>query len=164
VDYSFLTAREADAPAVFRLYRSLIGTPGSTWSDEYPTEELVRRDVQMESLYVLKDAQGRLVAAAFAGPDDELKDLPWNMENPCELARVAVSLSLQNQGIGSYLLKQIIAAVKARGFDGIRMLVAINNHHALALYDKNGFQRLDTVQLYGHTFYRYKMIITHKAL
>lgn len=160
MEYAFLAAQEADAPAVYALYRSLIGTPGCTWSDEYPTEELVLRDIRIQSLYVLKDTQGRLVAAAFAGPDDELKDLSWDPQNPCELARVAVDLSLQNQGIGSYLLKQVIAAVKARGFDGIRMLVAISNHHALALYDKNGFQRLDEVQMYGHKFYRYQMKFT----
>ena len=135
----------------------MIDTPGCTWSDAYPTEELVLRDIRTNLLYTLKDAQGNLIAAAAAGPDDELKDLPWDMENPCELARVAVSLSLQNQGIGSYLLKQVVAAVKARGFDGIRMLVNVHHPHALALYDKNGFQRLGTVWMYGHEFFRYQM-------
>jgi diamine N-acetyltransferase len=158
VQYEFSLARETDAPAVFALYRSMIGTPGCTWSDVYPTNELVLRDIRTDSLYVLKDAQGSLIAAAAAGSDDELKDLHWDMENPCELARVAVSLSMQNQGIGSYLLKQVVAAVKARGFDGIRMLVSVHNPHALALYDKNGFQRLDEVRMYGFEFYRYQMV------
>lgn len=136
----------------------MIGTPGCTWSDVYPTEELVHRDIRTQSLYVLKDAQGNLIAAAAAGPDDELKDLPWELENPCELARVAVSPAIQNKGIGSYLLQQVVAAVKARGFDGIRMLVSVHNPHAIALYDKNGFTRLDEVHRYGYEFYRYHMV------
>ena len=157
MDYTFALAQVADAPAVFALYRGMIGTPGCTWSGEYPTREIVLRDIRTDSLYVLKDTRGQIIAAAAAGPDDELKDLPWDMSNPCELARVAVALPLQNQGIGSRLLKQIIRAVKARGFDGIRMLVSVGNPSALALYDKNGFTRLDKVRMYGHDFYRYQM-------
>ncbi|MFH1879677.1 MAG: GNAT family N-acetyltransferase [Bacillota bacterium] len=157
MDYAFSLAREADAPAVFALYRGMIGTPGCTWSDDYPDTEIVLRDIRTDSLYVLKDSRGQLIAAAAAGPDDELKDLPWDLENPCELARVAVAITHQNKGVGTYLLRQVIAAVKARGFGGIRMLVSIHHPHALALYDKNGFQRLDTVHMYGHDFYRYQM-------
>ena len=157
MNYAFSLAQEADAPAVLALYRSMIGTPNCTWNDEYPDDEIVRRDIRTGSLYVLKDARDTLIAAAAAGPDDELKDMRWDMENPCELARVAVAIPLQNRGIGSYLLKQIIPAVKARGFDGVRMLVSVTHPHALALYDKNGFTRLDAVHMYEHDFYRYQM-------
>jgi ribosomal protein S18 acetylase RimI-like enzyme len=59
------------------------------------------------------------------------------------------------------LLQQVITAVKVRGFDGIRMLVSVHNPHALALYDKNGFKRLGTVEMYGHTYYRYQMIFNN---
>jgi ribosomal protein S18 acetylase RimI-like enzyme len=153
----FSLAQETDAPAVFALYRSMIGTPGCTWSDEYPTEELVLQDIRAQSLYILRDSKGNLVAAAAAGPDDELKDLHWELSNPCELARVAVAIPLQNRGVGTRLLSRIISAVKVRGFGGIRMLVSVNNPHALALYDKNGFTRLDKVHMYGQDFYRYQM-------
>ena len=153
-----LPAKEPDAPAVFALYRSMIGTPGCTWSDDYPTFDFVLRDIHTDSLYVFKDASGSLIAAASAGPDDELKDLSWDMRNPCELARVAVALPYQNRGVGSALLKRMIPAVKARGFDGIRMLVSKTNPHALAFYDQNGFIRLDEVRMFGFDFYRYQMI------
>lgn len=158
MNYAFSLAQKADASAVLALYRGMIGTPGCTWNDEYPTYDLVERDIRTGSLYVLRDARNQIVAAAAAGPDDELKDLPWNMRNPCELARVAVALPLQNQGVGSRLLKQLIPDVKARGFDGIRMFVSVGNFSALALYDKNGFTRLDEVRMYGFDFYRYQMV------
>ncbi len=155
--FTFSLAQQTDAAAVFALYQSLIGTPGCTWNEYYPDEALVTRDMETGSLYILKDERGALIAAASAGPDDELEELQWDMDHPCELARVAVSISMQNRGVGSFLLQRVISAVKARGFDGIRMLVNVANPHALALYDKNGFQRLDTVRMYGHEFYRYQM-------
>lgn len=158
MNYAFSLAQETDAPAVFALYRGMIGTPGCTWSDEYPTFDLVLRDIHADSLYILRDSQENLIAAATAGPDDELKDLQWDIQTPCELARVAVAIPLQSKGVGSFLLQSVMAAIKTRGFDGICMLVSIGNPHALALYDKNGFTRLDTVQLYGYDFYRYQMV------
>ncbi len=157
MSYRFEVAQETDAPGIFSLYQSLIGTPGCTWNEDYPTIALVARDIQTGSLYVLKEERGTVIAAASAGPDDELAEFGWDLDTPCELARVAVSASLQNKGVGSCLLKQVVAAVKARGFDGIRMLVSVDHPHALALYDKNGFERLDTVRMYGHVFYRYRM-------
>ena len=158
MDYVFSTATNSDAAGIFALYRSMIGRPGCTWSEEYPAFELIERDIRTGSLYILKDSKERLIAAAAAGPDNELEDFEWKPRHPCELARIAVAIPCQNKGVGSYLLKQVIAAVKARGFDGIRMLVYVNNPSALALYDKYGFKRLDIVHMYGYDFYRYEMV------
>ena len=57
----------------------MIGTPGCTWSDDYPAYDLVERDIRTGSLYVLHDEQGVLIAAAAAGPDDELREFEWDM-------------------------------------------------------------------------------------
>jgi L-amino acid N-acyltransferase YncA len=157
LEYVFSLAEAADAPAVFALYRGMIGTPGCTWNDSYPALELVQSDIYSQSLYILKDSQDRIVAAAAAGSKRELEDLPWDMEIPCELARVAVDLPLQNKGIGAYLLQNVIAAVKARGFDGICMLVSKSHPHAQRLYEKNGFVRCGEVSRYGFDFYRFRM-------
>ena len=157
IHYTFSIATKSDADAVFALYQSLIGTPGCTWNAYYPTIEFVHSDIQLQSLYILKDTQGKIIAAASCGGERELEDFDWNLKNPCELARVAVSSAMHNQGIGSYLLKQVITAVKARGFDGICMLVGIENDAALALYAKFGFERLDAVHMYEHDFYQYRL-------
>ena len=157
MQYTFSLAKEADAPAVYALLRSLISTGGCTWSDAYPTYDVVLEDVRQQSQYLLKDSRNALVAAAFAGTGHELLDLPWNLQRPCELARVAVSHSHQNQGVGSCLLQQIIPAVQARGFDGICMLVSHTHPHALRLYEKNGFTRCGEVYRYDLHFFMYSM-------
>ena len=131
--YTFSTAREADANGVFALYKSLIGTPGCTWSDDYPTYDLVERDIRTGSLYILRDELGALIAAAAAGPDDELREFHWDAQNPCELARVAVALSRQNRGIGSCLLQRVIPRGASFQFHaGPQLAVDLDNQRDLA--------------------------------
>ena len=158
-NYTFSAAEPADADDILVLYQNLIGTPGCTWNSEYPTKEFIDSDIKLHSLYILKNQQGQIIATASCGGERELDDLQWDMQNPCELARVAVAPSLHHQGIGSYLLKQVIAAVKARGFDGICMLVATSNSAALGLYEKHGFTRCGKIRRYGFNFFRYQIAL-----
>jgi ribosomal protein S18 acetylase RimI-like enzyme len=80
------------------------------------------------------------------------------MERPCDLARIGVLPNMQKRGIGTAILKNVINAVKERGFDGIRMLVSKTNPAALAMYDKNGFSRCGETFMYGIDFYCYEMV------
>ena len=154
--YIFTLAKTDDVPEVWHLYKSLVGTPGCTWSDDYPAIENVESDIAAQSLYILKNGD-KLISAAFAGYCDELAEFEWQCKNPCELARIGVEPSMQGQGIGSLMLKNVIDAAQTRGFDGIRMLVSRSNPAALAMYDKNGFTRLDEVRMFDIDFYRYEM-------
>ena len=155
-EYDFSLAKESDIPKILKLYRSLIGTSGCTWSIDYPDAEIVKFDVKNDSLYILKE-NGVIIAVASAGLTDELNHLQWSLEKPCELARIGVRATLQKRGIGTIILKNVIEAVKERDFDGIIMLVSKTNPSALALYDKNGFERLSEVMMYGINFYCYQM-------
>jgi ribosomal protein S18 acetylase RimI-like enzyme len=152
--YDFTLASREDIPAIVSIYRSLIGTPGCTWDEEYPSRETAEQDVSRQELFILKKG-GSIVAVASAGAFDELADLTWKSRNPCELARIGVSPNFQNQGIGTKMLRHVMEAVKAKGYDGIRMLVSKTNYPALALYEKNGFERCGAVYRFDHDFYCY---------
>jgi ribosomal protein S18 acetylase RimI-like enzyme len=154
--YSFSLAATDDIPEIVAIYHSLIGTPGCTWSLDYPNTETAWSDIESGSLYVLKD-NGTIIAAASAGPFDELGHLSWSPQNPCELARLGVAPGMQKRGIGTIILQNVITAAKERGFDGIRMLVSKTNHSALRLYDKNGFERCGEAFMFDIHFYRYQM-------
>jgi ribosomal protein S18 acetylase RimI-like enzyme len=154
--YTFSLATREDIPAIVSIYRSLVGTPGCTWDYEYPSRETAETDTARQELFVLKKG-GSIVAVTSAGDFGELADLTWKSQNPCELARIAVPLNLQNQGIGTLILRHVIEAVKAKGFDGIRMLVAKTNFSALALYEKNGFERCGEVFRFNHDYYCYEI-------
>lgn len=55
------------------------------------------------------------------------------------------------------ILKNTIRTAKEKGHDGIRMLVSKTNIAALALYDKNGFERCGEVFKFDIDFYCYQI-------
>jgi len=155
--YVFTLANQEDAFKILNFYHSLIGTPGCTWDLDYPNEEIVRQDILRKSLYLLKE-DNEIISVAFAGVGDELQELKWMSKNPCDIARFGVLYSKQNQGIGLLMLNKIIATIKERGFDGIRMIVRKDNWSALTLYDKNGFVRCGETSMYNLDFHCYEMV------
>jgi ribosomal protein S18 acetylase RimI-like enzyme len=158
--YRFRHVLKTDEQAVMRLYKEIIGTPGCTWNQDYPAIEDIRDDTDSNSLYCIEDDCGSIVAVAAAGSFNELQHLSWDIRitNPCELARIGVHPSVQNKGLGSIILSDVIADCKIRGFDGMRFLVSKENGSALKLYDKFGFQKCGETFMYGHDFYCYQMV------
>jgi len=155
-DYIFSPARYDDVPEIVAIYHACVGTPGCTWDDEYPSRESAESDIGSESLYILKKDE-QIVAVASAGDFDELGDLVWTPKRPCELARIGVIPSMQGRGIGTVILEHIMKAMRKKGFDGIRMLVSKTNPAALALYEKNGFERCGEVFRFDIDFYCYQI-------
>jgi Homocysteine/selenocysteine methylase (S-methylmethionine-dependent) len=155
-NYTFLLADYDDIPEIVRLYTSLVGTPGCTWDIDYPSKETAESDIKINSLYILK-SDNKIIAVASIGAFDELNDLPWEPENPCELARIGVLPTMQKQGIGTVILQNVINVAKEKGFDGIRMLVSKTNPAALALYDKNGFEKCGEAFRFDIDFYCYQI-------
>lgn len=161
VEFKFRLAEQGDEINILKLYKSIIGTEGCTWDEEYPSMLNIITDIEMKSLYCLIDDKGKIIAAATAGHLDELKDLTWDsrITNPCELARIGVLPLMQNNGIASKLLAEIIQDCKIRGYDGMRFLVSKTNYNAIMLYRKFGFKEVGEVFRYGHDFYCYYKIL-----
>jgi len=155
-NYTFGLANYDDIPEITNIYHSLIGTPGCTWDLDYPSRETAEYDIKNGFLYVLKNSE-KIIAVASAGNFDELGDLEWKLKNPCELARIGVMPTMQKQGIGTIILQYIIEAMRAKGYDGMRFTAWKNNHAALALYDKNGFEKCGEVFRFGRENCCYQM-------
>ena len=158
-EYKFSTAKRADILEIVSLYHSLIGTPGCTWDFDYPDKEIVEADILEESLYVLRNDSNRIIAVAAAGKCSELDELSWSSSKPCDLARIGVLSEMQNHGIGTIILQNVMNEVRQRGFDGIRMLVSKRNPSALALYEKNGFHQCGETVKYGIDFFCYEIAL-----
>ncbi|MDR2655264.1 MAG: GNAT family N-acetyltransferase [Oscillospiraceae bacterium] len=154
--YNIRLARQEDGGTVMDLYRSLIGAPGCTWNPYYPTIEIVREDAETQSLYCMFDESGGLAAAASARANNEFDELGcWNKGggNLCDLSRLAVRKDLHRQGLAEKLVKFVLADVKRRGFDGVRLLAGKENRAALALYNKLGFKICGEAFAYGLDWY-----------
>ena len=155
-NYEFRLANFDEISEIINIYHSLIGTPGCTWDMDYPSRETAEYDINNGFLYVLKNSE-KIIAVASAGNFDELGDLQWNLKNPCELARIGVMPTMQKQGIGSILLQYVIKAMADKGYDGMRFTASKNNHAALALYSKNGFEKCGEVFRFGRENCCYQM-------
>jgi ribosomal protein S18 acetylase RimI-like enzyme len=124
----------------------------------------IEEDIALQSLYCLRDETNILIAAASAGAFRELDEdnIPWlhTLLYPCELARIGVLPAKQVTGVASALLQLIIEDTRRRGFNGMRMLVSVNNPRALALYDRAGFGNCGKLRKYDIDFYCYELLFT----
>jgi len=156
-EYTFQLATLDEIPNVVELYHSLIGTPGCTWNLDYPSKETAEHDIINDRLYTLK-LDNVIIAVASVGDYNELCDLQWSPENPCELMRIGVRQEFQSKGIGTLILQNIINIAISKGYNGMRFLVSKKNPAALALYDKNGFERCGEAFRFNIDFYCYQIV------
>lgn len=153
-------AEPENAEEIMRLYRSLVGTKGLTWDENYPLLDDVERDIKEKSLYIAV-SDGKIIAAAGAGVDEDVAGLSA-IENPCNLYRVGVRRDFQRKGISGKLLEYIKTDVKKRGFGGMFFLVAKGNEPALKLYEKHGFKRAGEAFMFGFDFWCYEINFKEK--
>jgi len=157
--YQIKLAKNEDMESIKKLYNSLIGIQGCSWSTEYPTIVDVQNDIFNNSLYCLCDSTGVIVAVATVEYDCKLNQPLWSGDviNHCELARVGVNPELHNQGLGRLIIENIINDLKKRKFDGIRLLVGKTNYSALSLYKKFNFQCCGEIKMYNIDWYCYEL-------
>lgn len=154
----------ADVEAVTVLWRSLVGTEGCMWDEEYPGEEEAVRDVEEGALYVLCEVgetgeEGEIVGAMSAGDDEEIwKFSFWStdIKQHCCCARLGIAAKYQGQGLAQVLFSQVEKDVLKRGYDGIGFLVSPQNPAALAVYDRMGYRKVGEARLFEQDWYCYE--------
>ena len=151
ISWRLAPARPEDEAAVLALYRSLLGTPGTTWNEYYPGPEEVTADTARGSLWCAWGEDGSLLAAASLGDDDsDIRDLScWApAAKSCELSRVGVRRDLHGQGMGEAFTRRLLEEAKAQGRETARLLVSRDNPAAARLYQKLGFQTCGETRMY----------------
>ena len=152
---SFRPADAGDANAVLALYRSLLGLPGVTWNENYPSAEDVCADITAGRL-ILMEENGTLIGAAALLEHDDLETLPvWNpaLRRPAIPVRVGVARAFQRHGFGTLLMRHCISLASAQGYDCIRLLAAQGNTAACALYRSLGFAFVGETEMYGNRYF-----------
>jgi ribosomal-protein-alanine N-acetyltransferase len=64
----------------------------------------------------------------------------WHVVTEGHITNIAVSESARKKGVGSALLKKLIAVAQEKEMMGMTLEVNVNNFKAQRLYTKNGFQ------------------------
>ena len=155
----FLKATYDDVPEIMALYKDVIKNTFTTWDENYPSEDMIKGDIDDGNFYVLKDNL-KIVAASFLGKKTDDKELWQNaLSSPMGVARICVSPTQQGKGVGTYFMKMLIDEAKKRGADGMHFHVCVQNPSAIKMYEKCGFRKFgDIVVQYGFEFFKYEQV------
>lgn len=152
--YSFYLAEPNDLSTVAKLYRSAIqhmeqqGIP--QWDELYPDEAILKEDIAAKELYLLKEGTNLLGCSVInAEQDPRYKGLPFRLQSQHigVIHRLCVNPVYQNCGVGKNLLETTEQKIAAMGYDVIRLDAFIQNPFALKLYEKAGYQKVETITL-----------------
>lgn len=154
-------ARYEDIDEVLSLYRAcslydeLHGV--LRWDEPYPTYEVVESDLDIDSLYVVRNA-GEIIAAMtliemreMAG--ESLGDVP-SAGDVMLVARLCVLPPYQRRGIGSRLIECALRAARSLGSRKLSMMCDVNDSAILHLGYKHGFLYYGIQTLYAHAYLR----------
>lgn len=123
----------ADLAAAMVIEGSIFGS--EAWSDKTMLAE-----IENDLTYYIGAFDSDLIG--YAG----LHSVPASFSS--DVQTIAVSLSHQRKGIGKALLEQLLAKAKSLGAEEILLEVKADNHGALDLYQKFGFQQIDVRKRY----------------
>ncbi len=153
----------ADVEAVTALWRSLVGSEGCTWDEEYPGREEAAGDAESGELYVLcredEAGESEIIGAMTAGDADDLWEYDfWSMEikRHCCCSRLGISAAYQNQGMAQFMFSEVEKDVVLRGYDGIGFLVSPANPKALAVYNKMNYVKIGACWHYDQDWFCYE--------
>lgn len=145
-----------------QLYIDIKRETFTLWDDGYPSEELIKYDIERNGLYGVFE-NNELIAISYAGErcEDGEEDFTWkeNFNRRGTFARIGVSPKHQKKGVATFLLEFILKELKNKGFDGVRILVGVNNKNAIKLYEKFNFVNCGQTERYGHKYYLFELRI-----
>ena len=152
-------AKKEDVESILRLYKSQLGEPFCAWDDGYPCEENIAEDLSRESLFIMKDGNGDILAAISVDQDENVENLTcWTpeLQPGAELSRLAVRLDLQNGGIAREMIRFGMDELRKRGKKSIHFLVNKANQKAIRSYAPFHFHVVGECELYEQTFLCYE--------
>lgn len=158
--YPISKAEITDEAEIMKLYRSMIGKQGCTWDENYPNEEIFRKDVSDGRLFCMKNGKGEIVSVISIDQDEEVDLLEcWNkkFKKAAELARLVVREDYQNRSIAREMIRGMMKLLKEKGYDGVHFLVSQTNEKALASYKKLHFEQVGESNLFSERWFCYEI-------
>ena len=117
----------------------------------HPSDEMIQDSIDKGDLYVLAD--GDEIAACVIANDEKVdgySDAPWRIdsEEVIVLHVLAVHPNHRGKGLARRLVENVIEQERKAGKKALRLDVIENNTTAEKLYQKLGFQFIQTKTLY----------------
>lgn len=157
-------ANERDIEELERLYDDLndyfavsVNYPG--WiKGIYPVRETAEEGIKEENLFVLR-MDNRIAGSIILNhkPEDAYQQVKWLIESDYSdvvvIHTLVVHPDFMKKGVGNKLMEFADIYCRETGMRSIRLDVSIDNLPAIALYEKHGYQYIETVDLglgYAH--------------
>ena len=151
-------ATEKDREQIMKLYKEQIGREFCAWDEDYPSEETIDFDLSRDALFVMKENDAVIAAISIEIDEDVDRLECWDRSlfPGGELARLAVTPSMQGRGIAGLMLQHGMNALKERGYKSIHFLVNKHNVPAIRAYAKFGFHIAGECHMYDQDFMCYE--------
>lgn len=133
----------------------------------HPSDEMIQDSIDKGDLYVLADG-GDIAACVIANAEkvDAYSDAPWQIDSDevIVLHVLAVHPDHRGKGLARRLVENVIEQERKVGKKALRLDVIENNTTAEKLYQKLGFQYIQTKTLYYDvvgemTFKLYELVL-----
>ena len=118
----------------------------------YPVRKDAAYGIENETLYVM-EINGRIAGTVILShePEEAYSNVVWKTENNYEnilvIRTFAVHPKFMKNNVGFSLMKFAEKFGKENGMKSIRLDVAIQNTPAISLYEKLGYEYIDTIDL-----------------
>lgn len=127
----------ADYASVYQLWESMEKGLGIGRSDtRAEIEKKVSRD---PDLFLVAEADGCIIGSVIGGFDGR-RGLIYHL---------AVAASFRTQGVGSRLMDEVESRLRAKGCLKCYLLVKSDNTEVEGYYQNRGWERMDSVHLFG---------------
>ena len=132
---------------IFKLYVDARRTKGCTWTEEYPTKEIIKNDILRGDSFVIVN-ENKLV--------EEQKCWSKELKPAGELARLVIAEEYRGNGLAGNLIQGAMENLQKRKYKGVHYLVSPNNANALRAYKKMEFNDCGRIFLYDHEWICYE--------
>lgn len=103
---------------IFKLYVDARRTKGCTWTEEYPTKEIIKNDILRGDSFVIVNEKNNEIIAAISIDDDKLVEEQkcWSKElKPAgELARLVIAEEYRGNGLAGNLIQGAMENLQKR--------------------------------------------------
>ena len=101
--------------------------------------EIEKKIARDPDLFIIAESEGKLIGSVIGGFDGR-RGLIYHL---------AVAASFRGMGIGSRLMDEVEARLRAKGCLKCYLLVTTDNPEAEGYYQHRGWQPMDTIHLFG---------------
>lgn len=142
-----------------RVVQHLISKGIDQWDDNYPTKEILIRDLESQWAYGLfcdSRLAGYIVLNEYQ--DKEYAEIPWQHTSGAQLIihRLFIDPQFQGKGLAQKMLAFAETFAEKNCYSSIRLDAFPANKAAVKLYEKSSYEMRGTVRFRKGEFYCYE--------